>query len=84
MFPKEHIRYCILNRFLNGKSYGKVRWYKYSNFKDDQIEAQEVKVATQEEWNILPWLKCRCLNSLSVCFFPILSQVILDTGKCIF
>ena len=41
------IKHCILNRFLNYKIYGSVRYYNYSNFKDDQSEAQEVKEITQ-------------------------------------
>ena len=43
MIPKGYIKYCILNRFLNFKSYKCVRYYNYFNFKDDQIEAQHVK-----------------------------------------
>lgn len=49
MFPEGHIRYCILSRFLNCKSYESVRCYNYSNFKDVQIEAQEVNVVTQNK-----------------------------------
>ena len=46
MIPEGYIKYCTLNRFLNFKSYKCVRYYNYFNFKDEQIEAQQVKVAT--------------------------------------
>ena len=47
MIPEGYIKYCTLNRFLNFKSYKCVRYYNYFNFKDEQIEAQQVKVPTQ-------------------------------------